>query len=200
MSSRNEIFKLGSIFHVYNRGCNRSKIFFEEDNYVFLLQKIKLFTLKFNISVLAYCLMPNHYHLLLKQNSEKPLNKCVQFIFNSYSKAINKMYKKSGTLFEGKFKSVEVDEGEVLKVCRYIHRNPLDDKLVNNLEDWKYSNYLEWIGKRNRALYDKELIKKHFSKPELYKKYVLEYYSDKQAANELREYIKLFKGKLIDEE
>ena len=196
MSSRNEVFKQGSFFHIYNRGCNKNKIFFEEDNYTYLLRKIKNFTSEFMISVIAYCLMPNHYHLLLKQNSEKPLNKCVQFIFNSYSKAINKKYNRSGTLFEGKFKSVEVDEEEALKVCRYIHRNPLDDKLVNNLEDWKYSNYLDWIGKRNGVLYDKDFMKKHFPKPELYKKFVIDYFSDKQAADELREYLKLLKKKM----
>ncbi len=196
MSSRNEIFKPGSIFHIYNRGCNRNKIFFEENNYIYLLQKIKHFTSEFKISVIAYCLMPNHYHLLLRQNSEKPLNKCVQFIFNGYSKAINKKYNRSGTLFQGKFKSVEVDEGESLNVCRYIHRNPLDDRLVDKLENWKFSNYLEWIEKRNGELYDKDFVKKHFSKPELYEKFVLDYFSDKQAASELRKYIKLFKKKV----
>lgn len=90
MPSRNVIFERESSFHIFNRGCNKNKIFFDDDNYIFLLNKIRYFTSEYNISVIAYCLMPNHYHIILKQNSDKPINRCVQFIFNSYVKAINK--------------------------------------------------------------------------------------------------------------
>jgi putative transposase len=189
MPSRNATFDIGSTFHIYNRGCNREKIFFEDDNYIFLLKKIKKYSVEFDISVLAYCLMPNHYHMALRQNAEKQISKCVQLIFNSYVKAINKKYKRSGTLFEGKFKSVEIyDDKSILFVCRYIHRNPIDDKLVSKIEEWKYSNYLEWINQRDGKLIDKSFVKKYFPKPELYSKFVLNYYSDKQAAFEIRKY------------
>jgi REP-associated tyrosine transposase len=194
MSSRKAIFEKGSIFHIYNRGCDRNKIFFEEDNYIFLLKKIKHYTLKFNMAVIAYCLMPNHYHLMLRQNYEIQINKYVQHIFNSYTKAINKKYKRSGTLFEGKFKSVEIfDDRSILNVSRYIHRNPFDNGLVHNLEDWKYSNYLDWIGKRDGELIDRSFVNKYFPKPGSYSKFVLDYFSDKQAAKELKGYIKFFK-------
>ena len=192
MPSRNVIFERGSSFHIFNRGCNKNKIFFDDDNYIFLLNKIKHFSSEFNISVIAYCLMPNHYHIILKQNSNKPINRCIQYIFNSYVKAINKRYKRSGTLFQGKFKSVEIyDDKSILNVCRYIHRNPIDDKLVDNIEDWEFSNYLDWIGKRNNGLVDKDFINKYFPVPELYSKFVLEYFSDKQAAHEMKRYRKL---------
>ncbi|MFZ0453717.1 MAG: transposase [Ignavibacteriaceae bacterium] len=189
MPSRNATFEIGSTFHIYNRGCNKGKIFFEEDNYIFLLNKIKKYSIEFKISVLSYCLIPNHYHLVLRQNSEEQICKCVQFIFNGYVKAINKKYKRSGTLFEGKFKSVEIyDDKSILFVCRYVHRNPVDDKLVTKIEDWKYSNYLEWIGKRDSKLFDENFVKKYFPAPELYSKFVLDYFSDKQAADEMRKY------------
>lgn len=190
MPSRNATFEIRSTFHIYNRGCNKERIFFEEDNYTFLLNKIEEYSLKFNISVLAYCLMPNHYHLVLKQNSEEQICKCVQFIFNGYVKAINKMYKRSGTLFEGKFKSVEIyDDKSILFVCRYVHRNPIDDKLAAKIEEWKYSNYPEWIDKRDGKLVDKNFVRKYFPDPELYSKFVLDYFSDKQAADEMRKYV-----------
>jgi REP element-mobilizing transposase RayT len=191
MGRRTEVFQKGSVFHVYNRGCNKSKIFFEEDNYIFLIKKVKKYSKEFKVSVIAYCLMPNHYHFVLRQNSEMGLNKCVQCIFNSYTKAINKRYKRSGTLFEGKFKANEIYEGAtVLEVCRYVHRNPLEAGLVKNLEDWQYSNYTEWIRLRDGDLYDKEFIVKYFPDPYDYKKYVLDYYSTKQMLKELKKYVK----------
>jgi len=186
MPYRTDVFLKGSVYHIY-RGCNRTKIFLEEENYIFLLRKIKEYIIKFDISVIAYCLMPNHYHLILRQNSVQPLNTCVQHIFNSYTKAINRRYNRDGTLFEGRFKAKEIyDDKTILEVCRYVHRNPLDDGLVNNLEDWGYSNYHEWIGIRNGKLWDHNFVLKHFPKPSDYKRYVLDYYSFKQIVKDLK--------------
>ena len=150
MAKRNIVFSKGSYYHIYNRGCNKQKIFYDEENYLFLLRKVHIYAAKFNITIIAYCLMPNHYHFFIKQNSDLPVNDFIKFLFNSYSKAINKKYKRTGTLFEGPFKAIQVEGYDYMKeLCRYIHRNPGDDGLVNNIEDWKYSNYLEWIEKRN---------------------------------------------------
>jgi putative transposase len=149
MAKRNIVFKKSRYYHVYNRGANRNKIFFAKENYLFLLKKLKEYSKKFNFAVIAYCLMPNHYHFLLRQDGDDPLNISIGFLFNSYSKAINKKYNKSGTLFEGHFKCVEVDDEKyLLELCRYIHRNPVDDKVTENIEEWVFSNYLEWTGER----------------------------------------------------
>ncbi|KAA3657939.1 MAG: transposase, partial [Calditrichaeota bacterium] len=83
-------FVQGNYYHVYNRGANRDKIFREDENYLFLLKRLGKFALKFNISVIAYCLIPNHYHFLLRQNSEKSINDFMQRTFNSYTKAFNR--------------------------------------------------------------------------------------------------------------
>ncbi|MBI1806820.1 MAG: hypothetical protein HYR76_07210 [Ignavibacteria bacterium] len=94
----------------------------------------------------------------------------------SYSKAFNKRYGRTGTLFEGPFKSVHVDKEQYLvHCCRYIHRNPLVAGLVEKLEEWKYSNYLEWIGCRDDVLIDREFVKEYFATPDEYKKFVLDY-------------------------
>jgi putative transposase len=136
MAKRKGEFLPDHYYHIYNRGANRQPIFFEEDNYLFLLKKVNIFSAKYQMTVIAYCLMPNHFHFLLKQDAEESVSKFMQAVFNSYSKAINLAYHRSGTLFQGPFKSVLIESNEyLLHLCRYIHRNPLDGGLVDNLEN-----------------------------------------------------------------
>ncbi|MBL7996779.1 transposase [bacterium] len=156
-------FEKGSYYHVYNRGCNRGKIFRSKENYRFLLRRVREYLDEFHVTVIAYCFMPNHYHFLLRQNSEVTIGTFVQAVFNSYSKAFNKMYNRTGTLFESPFKSIHVaDDDYLVHLCRYIHRNPLQAKLVSDLEKWEFSNYLEWINKRAGLLIDKEFVESFF--------------------------------------
>jgi REP element-mobilizing transposase RayT len=190
MARRNVKFKRESYYHIYNRGADRNCIFFERENYLYLLRKLKHYSQKYNISVIAYCLMPNHYHFLLRQDGDTPINIPVAYLFNGYSKAINKKFNKSGTLFEGPFKAIEVeDKNYLMELCRYIHRNPADDELVKDILEWEFSNYHEWIGKRNGSLFDKEFIKKYFHKEKSYEEFVADFYSYKQAKNDLKKYL-----------
>jgi len=77
----------------------------------------------------------------------------------------------------------------LLELCRYIHRNPVDDQIVERIEDWEFSNYLEWVGKRNGNLIDTDLRDRYFPDGKEYEKYVMNYLSDKQVRNELRNYL-----------
>ena len=73
------------------------------------------------------------------------------------------MYNRRGTLFESPFKSIHVnDENYLVHLCRYIHRNPLEAKLVDDLEEWEFSNYAEWVNKRGGQLIDKEFVESYF--------------------------------------
>ncbi|HSW53572.1 MAG TPA: transposase [Ignavibacteriaceae bacterium] len=190
MAKRNVKFLKGKYFHIYNRGANKKKIFFEEENYFYLLKKLKHYSKKYEFSVIAYCLLPNHYHFVFRQDGDTPLNIPIAFLFNGYTKAVNKRYSRTGTLFEGPFKSIEVEDvNYLLELCRYIHRNPVDDGLVKKLEDWEFSNYLEWIGKRNGSLVDLKLRNKYFSDSDKYKSYVENYKSIKRAVKGLRKYL-----------
>lgn len=176
MARRNVEFTQGNYYHVYNRGAERQLIFRTEDNYKFLLRKVRKYSIKFSITIIAYCLMPNHYHFLLCQDGDHTISDFIQAVFNSYSKAFNKMYNRSGTLFEGPFKAVLIDnEAYLLHICRYIHRNPLDAGLVGKLIDWPYSNYLEWIGARDSFFIDRAFIEDNFSSPHEYTNFLMEY-------------------------
>ncbi len=190
MSQRNVQFFPGGYYHIFNRGCDREAIFRTNENYLFLLRRIRKYFEPNLVTVIAYCLMPNHYHFLLRQNSDIPISDLIQALFNSYSKAFNKMYNRKGTLFEGKYKSLHVDEENYLiHLCRYIHRNPFEAGLVSNLEGWAFSNYLEWIGKRNGALVDRAFVQSRFPSPIDYQRFVLEYVSPKKIQEGLSKYL-----------
>ncbi len=192
MASRKTIFQKNEYYHIYNRGANSIKIFRSEENYYYLLRLIKKYFNNFNISIIAYCLMPNHYHFLLRQDSDLSISQFIQALFNSYTKAFNKMYGRSGTLFEGAFKSIHIYSQEYLTyLCRYIHRNPIeaDTPLVNKLQDWKFSNYPEWLNLRNGTLVDKKFIKDMFEDNQSYRKFVEEYTPPPKLQEKLGKYL-----------
>ncbi len=192
MMARKIEFVSGEYYHLFNRGTNTSLIFRSSQNYLFLINRLKKYSRKFNISLIAYCLMPNHYHFLVRQNDEFSIADFMQGVFNSYSKAFNNMYKRSGTLFEGPFKDIHISKQEYLiHLCRYIHRNPIDGKkpLVNNIEDWPYSNYPEWLGIRKGSLWDPQFVCDNFQTGEYYKEFVADYISPKRLDEFFKNYL-----------
>jgi hypothetical protein len=117
--------------------------------------------------------MPNHYHFLLRPEKEDALSRFIQRLFNSYTQAFNKQQDRSGTLFEGRAKSVLVDdERYVLYLCRYIHLNPIKAQLVEHPSEWTYSNYLEWVGQRPGTLVDRAFVQAYFPTPTDYESFV----------------------------
>ena len=113
--------------------------------------------------------MPNHYHFLIRQNQTNRAGLLPERVFLSYTKAFNKRYQESGTLFEGRFKTKHVDNQPwLLYLCKYIHFNPVKDGLVSSPDSWPYSNYLDWINQRQGKLLDKRFIIDHFQSPERY--------------------------------
>jgi putative transposase len=180
----------GMYYHIYNRGISKSPIFREEANYLFTLGKIKEVCRENQLSMIAYCLEPNHYHFFVRQDGEHPAGNLPQFVFNSYTKAYNKKYEHSGTLFEGRFRAKPIQtSSHLLHLCRYIHGNPVKDGLVANPADWQYSNYLEWIGERKGALVDHEFIKEQFGSAEEYKKFLFEYLKSRQLPDDVLRFI-----------
>jgi REP element-mobilizing transposase RayT len=176
MPYRKVQFAQGQFYHIYNRGVGRQPIFREEENYLFLLRRVNKYASAFHIAVITYCLMPNHYHFLLRQDDQIPAGRLPQRVFNSYTKAFNKRYDRTGTLFEGPYKAIHVDQDHyLLHLCRYIHANPVKHGLVYDLEQWPYSNYMEWVGARNGKLVDHTFAREHFPVTESYRQFVLGY-------------------------
>jgi REP element-mobilizing transposase RayT len=176
----------GTYYHIYNRGISKSPIFREESNYLFVLRKIKEVCRENQLSLIAYCLQPNHYHFCTRQDGDHPAGNLPQFVFNSYTKAYNKKYEHSGTLFEGRFRAKAIqNSAHLLHLCRYIHGNPVKDGLVADPADWTYSNYLEWIGERQGTLVDHAFIQEQFGSAGEYKKFLLEYLKSRQLPDDV---------------
>jgi REP element-mobilizing transposase RayT len=180
----------GMYYHIYNRGISKSPIFREEGNYLFVIGKMKEVCRENQLSMIAYCLEPNHYHFSVRQDGEHPAGNLSQFVFNSYTKAYNKKYEHSGTLFEGRFRAKAIQtSSHLLHLCRYIHGNPVKDGLVANPADWPYSNYLDWIGERKGTLVNHEFIKEQFGSAEEYKKFLFEYLKSRQLPEDVIRFI-----------
>ena len=176
MPARRPNYSPGGYYHIYNRGAHRVSLFREEDNYLFVLRRMKEYSRALDLAPIAYCLLPNHYHLLVRQDGAHAAGLLPQRVFNSYSKAYNKRYGHSGTLFEGNYRVLPVeDEGYLLHLCRYIHLNPLLHGLVSDVSDWPYSNYPEWIGDREGTLVDRAFVLERFPQPGSYRSFVQAY-------------------------
>ena len=158
---------------------------------LFVISKIKEYSESQGISVIAYCLMPTHYHLLCRQDGEKPAGNLPQLVFNGYSKAYNRMYSLSGTLFEGRFRAKVIQTtSHLLHLCRYIHGNPVKDGLVVEPVDWPCSNYLEWIGEHPDGLVERDFINDQFSTAEEYRKFLVEYLKTFHLPEDVQKHIK----------
>jgi len=175
MSVKRPDFTPGCYYHIFNRGANRQAIFKEKSNYLFVIQNLKKYANALSLSVIAYCLMPKHYHLLVRQDGDFPIGLLPQRVFNSYTKAYNQSYDHAGTLFESRFKIKLIDEDSYLVyLCKYIHLNPVKASLVAKPEEWIFSNYQEFIGMRQGKLFDQEFFDEYFDNTEDYFTFVNE--------------------------
>lgn len=190
MPYRGDIFTQGQYYHLYNRGAGKGLIFANEGNYLYLLRLMEDHARKHGVTMIAYCLMPNHYHFLLRQETETPLSKFMQTLFNAYTQAFNRQQNRVGTLFEGRFKHKRVEKWEYLMtLCRYIHRNPVKAGLAATPEDWAYSNYREWAGLRDGALVDRDFVKDHFPSAEEYVAFVNDVEAEEKSYEKIAKYL-----------
>jgi len=160
-------------YHIYNRGVNYGKIFFNDDNWKFFLLRFRKYCISDHGRLIAYCLMPNHYHFLVLITNEDFGKRVMQPFTVSYTKAINKQRKRVGPLFQGPFKSKHVDNLEYLELLtRYIHRNPVTAGFVSSPDRWAYSSFMDYIGLRYGTLPYMEPVLENFSSPDEYQQFV----------------------------
>jgi REP element-mobilizing transposase RayT len=136
----------GAFYHVINRGNGGERIFINDRDREKFLEYVEAAVESFEINVHTYCLMKNHYHLLV-ETPHPNLSRAVKWINGSYVTYFNRKRQRPGHLFQGRFKSILVDADEYLKpLSRYIHLNPVRAKIVQKLESYPWSSYPAFIG------------------------------------------------------
>jgi putative transposase len=173
MPKRSTPLQAGHYYHIYNRGVNREAIFLRRDNWLFFLKRMRdLFNPEL-ADIVAYCLMPNHYHLLVCLKSDEFGPKIMQPFGVSYTKAVNKQNDRVGPLFQGPFRAKLIHkDNHLLLLSRYIHLNPVRANYVERPQDWDFSSYQDYIGFRNGTIPKPGIIYKHFPTIESYREFV----------------------------
>ena len=178
MPSKNIIreFTEDGIYHIYNRGIEKRNVFLDKQDYKIFLYYLKSYLscpddkkksphnisragLDFNlyqeINLLSYVLMPNHFHFLIQQKPKNAITEFMRRLISAYVRYFNEKYKRVGPLFQSRYKAALVLKDEYfLHLSSYIHINPIElpnYSKIKNLENYSYSSYPDYIGKRNTS-------------------------------------------------
>lgn len=205
MPYRKEILAVGEYYHVFNRGINGMDLFKGSRDYLRFLYLTDFYRYKnppvrfshywrmvdkdkkilnrqmtdrckLLTDILCFCLMPNHFHLLLKQREEKGISDFMRNLENSYGKYFNMKYQRKGGLFQSQFKCVRVEDDEqLLHLSRYIHLNPVTSFVIkiDDLDKYLFCSFLDYIGKVNDKFIDTQIVLSNFKTWKNYRKFVL---------------------------
>lgn len=205
-TNRKLVFANDEIYHVFNRGvekrptfiykCELNRALLTLDFYRFAKPPLKLsrFIVTPNdeqmklfeklrkdyeklIEIVCFCLMPNHFHFMLKQKMKGGISTFISNLTNSYTRYFNTKHDRIGPLFEGIFKAVRIESDEqLIHTSRYVHLNPISSFLIEpeELENYQWSSYPEFLGLSDKNLVAKDLILNFFPSVETYKKFVLD--------------------------
>ena len=213
---RREILANDQFYHVYNRGVDKRRIFLDDKDRFRFIHDLFIFndsnmvpnvfyhlnrTLRVAterrprntlVEIIAFCLMPNHYHLLLKQRQKGGISLFLQKLGAGYSRYFNERHQRNGVLFQGTFRAIHITSDKYLShLTRYIHLNPLDLKFpdwknrgIENrtvvslfLNQYRWSSYLDYIGKKNfPSVTSREFAMGYFNESQKeYEEFVLEW-------------------------
>lgn len=169
--SKTENFACEYVYHIYTHANGKDLIFREEENYKYFLGKLIKYIIPV-AEIYAYCLMPNHFHLLLRfknldqildEDEHKYLMKQFSNLLNGYAKAYNKKYNRKGSLFLDYLKRKRVnDERYLIKLFHYIHNNPVSQGFTTNIEDWKYSSYQAYTNSKKSSKIERNEMMQYF--------------------------------------
>jgi putative transposase len=134
-----------AIYHVFNRGISKKTIIFSDYHKLLFIKLLDDISQKFNVKIHAYCLMTNHYHILIETPNAN-LDKAMHYLGRNLSLQINKSLNADGALFKDRYRSLLVDSDQyLLQVSRYIHLNPVEAGLVDHPEQYKWSSYNTYL-------------------------------------------------------
>jgi len=172
MARRPRLLAPGLLYHVIARGNQKLKTFLSQQDYLAYLERLSLYRMRYRVSVYAYCLMPNHLHLLVETSSQ-PLSKFMQGLQQSYTQYFNLTHRKVGHVFQGRYKAIVCDKDEyLLTLVRYIHQNPVRAKMVCKAEDYPYSGHRSYAKGRVTEVVDPRLVLEMLGGQRAYRRFV----------------------------
>jgi putative transposase len=139
----------GICYHVINRGNAREKVFHGAEDYEAFVQLLGEAAERVRVRVLAYCLMPNHFHLVLWPRADGDLSRFMQWLLTAHVRRYHRHYQGSGHVWQGRFRAFPIQQDEhLLTVLRYVERNALRAGWVDRAEEWEWSSLRWWRGRR----------------------------------------------------
>ncbi len=198
MPSKNRIkqYGVGCYYHIYNRGVNKRKIFLDEEDYAVFLNLLKRYldatpqkdkkgrmytNLYGQLELLAFCLMPNHFHLFVYQNETSAVTYLMAGVCTAYSRYFNKKHKRVGHLFQDCFKaSLVIEDSYFAHVSRYIHLNPAD------YMSWQFSSLPYYLGKKRAKWVMSGKVMEDFKNTKDYLQFLNDYEDQKKIMSELK--------------
>lgn len=205
-SPRKIVFENEYIYHVFNRGVEKRTIFLDRRDHTRFLQTVKYYRHTYTpvrytqlflmtkqmradvfveiersplkVEILAYCLMPNHFHFLIRQKKDQGISTFVSNLSNSYARYFNQKHDRTGPLYQGRFKAVFIEtEEQLIHVSRYIHLNPAVSSMVSrdNLANYKWSSLPDYLGKTSSNLTETKTILSYFSEKQPYENFLLDH-------------------------
>lgn len=196
------------VYHIVNRGVASAPVFLDKRDYKSVLNRMAYYQkvkppIKYSyfsnsppekqqeiiqqmqnsidnlVDIIAYCFMPNHWHLLLKQIVDGGITVFISRLSNSYARYFNVRHERVGPIFQGRFKSILIENDEqLLHVSRYIHLNPYSSNIVRpyeNLERYEYSSLPEYLSFASRNICNKGLVLNHYKSIDAYHKFVIDH-------------------------
>src|SRR3989338_5018664 len=139
-----------AVYHVMNRGLGRKDITLIGDDYHVFFETLKETANLFNIRVISYCLMSNHYHLLI-ETPRANLSRGMRHLNGVYTQRFNRKHRRVGHVFQGRYKAVVVQRDiHLLELCRYVVLNPVRARMVKKAENWEWSSYRATVGQETK--------------------------------------------------
>jgi putative transposase len=143
------------IYHVINRGNGGQVVFQKDKDYEAFVNLMKEAKIRYAVKIFAYCLMPNHFHLVVMPHQSEDLSKWMQWLLTSHVRRFHKHYGTSGHIWQGRYKSFLIQkDSHLLSVLKYVESNPLRAGLVNAANNWLWSSHRESIHKGGHLLID----------------------------------------------
>lgn len=198
MPSRNieKIYVHDTFYHIYNRGVNKRRIFIDDQDYAVFLNLLKRYlsetaikdskgrtyeSLHGKVELVSFCLMPNHFHMLLYLHEPAAITRLLRSVVGSYTVYFNKRHGRVGHLFQDRFKAVEIDNDSYLShISRYIHLNPVSYKT------WDYTSLPYYLGEKYATWVQPDRILELFDNVEQYAEFVDDYVANKEMLDEIK--------------